>query len=68
MKITKKTNIAKLIQKHPESIEILVQKYGLHCVGCMASAFETLEQGAMVHGMNEKKIGKMVEDLNKKIK
>ena len=67
MKIAKKINLQKLIKKYPKAAEILVNKYGLHCVGCMAAAFETLEQGAKAHGMSAGEIGKMVKELNRKL-
>ena len=67
MKITKKTNLQKLIKKYPEAAEILVKDYNLHCVGCMAAAFETLEQGAKAHGMSGEKIEEMIKHLNKKV-
>ncbi|MCK4927909.1 MAG: DUF1858 domain-containing protein, partial [Candidatus Aenigmarchaeota archaeon] len=37
------------------------QDHGLHCIGCFAAAFETLEQGAMAHGLD---IDKLLKDLN----
>lgn len=67
MKVTKKTNIAKLVEKKPLLHQLLVEKYGMHCFGCVMSSFETLEQGAKAHGMKDKEIEKMVEELNKKI-
>lgn len=67
-KITKKTNISQLVSEHPELVEILVQDYSLHCVGCAAAAFENLEQGAKAHGMNDKQIDEMIKKLNKKKK
>lgn len=67
-KISRKTNLAKLIDKHPKAAEILIKDYGLHCVGCFAAAFETLEQGAKAHGLKNKEIDKMLEKLNKLIK
>jgi hybrid cluster-associated redox disulfide protein len=68
MKITQKTNLLKLIREHPQLAQTLTEKYGLHCLGCMAAAFETLEQGAKAHGMKEREIVKMVKDLNNQIK
>lgn len=66
-KITKNTNLSKLLNKHPKLNEILMFKYGLHCFGCVAASFETLEQGAKAHGMTDKEIEKMIEKLNKKL-
>ena len=67
-KITKDILILDLVEQNPKLIEILTGEYGFHCVGCMAASMETLEEGAQVHGMTDKEIDKMVEDLNKKIK
>jgi len=67
MKITKKTNILKLVKNHPKIAKVLVEDHGLHCVGCMAAAFENLEQGAKAHGMKKREIEAMIKDLNKEI-
>ena len=61
--ITKETLISKLIDEHPDVAEILMS-YGLHCVGCHFSEFDTLEDGAMVHGLDDKDIELMVKDVN----
>ena len=67
MLITRKTNLLELIKNHPKIAKVLVEDYGLHCVGCMAAAFETLEQGANAHGMSVEKIEKMIKEMNKKV-
>lgn len=62
----KKTDyIGKIVAKNPKVGDILIEKYGMFCVGCGAAGMETLEEGGQVHGMSEKKIDKMVEYLNK---
>ncbi len=66
-KITKKTNFLKLMQNYPQLTQVLTEGYGLHCLGCMAAAFETLEEGAKAHGMKDEEIEKMVRDLNHQI-
>ena len=65
--ITKDIIIGELVENYPQLGQVLMQDYGFHCLGCMASGMETLEQGAQVHGMSQKEIKKMVEDLNKLI-
>ena len=65
IEITKDILIGDLVENYPEIGQILMQDYGFHCIGCMAAGMETLEQGGLVHGMNQKEIKKMVEDLNK---
>jgi hybrid cluster-associated redox disulfide protein len=66
--ITKDILILDLVEQNPNLVPVLTEKYGFHCVGCMAASMETLEQGALVHGMNEDQIDKMVEELKKKTK
>ena len=66
-KITKDILILDLIEQNPALAEVLTEVYGLHCIGCMAASMETLEEGALTHGMTEDQINKMVEELNKKI-
>lgn len=63
--ITKKTLLSEIVEKYPKAAEVLVEKYGFHCIGCFAAEMETLEQGAMVHGMEGKEITKLVLELNK---
>jgi len=62
--VTKKMNFSELIEKYPQSVEVLMNE-GMHCIGCAASAFETIEQGAMMHGINP---DELVEKINKKLK
>ena len=62
--ITKDILIAEIAEKYPEIAEVLVEDYGFHCIGCFASEMETLEQGAMVHGMEPKEILEMTKTLN----
>ena len=57
-KITKDTLIAEAVERYPELGEVLAEDYGFHCIGCMASEMETIEQGAMVHGFTGKETKK----------
>lgn len=66
-KITKKTNLGALVQQYPKIGKMLAEEYGLHCVGCMAASFDSLEQGAKIHGYDDKEIGEMVKRLNELI-
>lgn len=65
-KITGKINIAQLERLAPELVGVLMEEYGFHCIGCMASEFESLEEGAMAHGMSREEIEEMLSDLNKR--
>jgi hybrid cluster-associated redox disulfide protein len=64
--ISKEINIAELVHKYPAAEEILLD-YGLHCVGCFASSFDTLEAGAMIHGILEEELEEMVTRINEVI-
>ena len=66
-KINKDILIGDLVENYPKLAKVLVEDYGFHCIGCMAAGMETLEQGAMVHGMSEKEINELVENLKKKV-
>jgi len=63
-KITKDMNIGDAIKINPKVAEILI-KNGLHCVGCAIANMETIEQGAKAHGLSDKDIKKIIEEINK---
>ena len=65
--VTRDVNIAELIFKYPELVE-LFGAFGLHCATCFASAFDTIEEGARLHGMSDEEIDEMIEEANKVIK
>lgn len=60
-KIIKEMTIGEVIQKYPKTAFVFLD-YNLHCVGCPMAAPETIEEAAMLHGINLKKF---LEDLNK---
>jgi hybrid cluster-associated redox disulfide protein len=49
--------IAELIEKDPDFAEFLEQQ-GMMCASCPLARFETLDQGAFVHGINPNKLKK----------
>lgn len=63
MKITKDTIIADVMEEYPEWVEIFME-YWLWCVWCWASSFETIEEWASAHMMDEDAINKLISDLN----
>jgi len=65
-KITKDSNLAQVVYEHPEAVEILLD-YGLHCIGCMASHYDSIGMGAKIHGLSDKEIDEMIEKINKAI-
>ncbi|MFW5991137.1 MAG: DUF1858 domain-containing protein [Nanoarchaeota archaeon] len=64
--ITKNMGIMEVVQNHPQAAPVFAQ-FGLGCVGCMAAQFESIEEGAKAHGMDDKKVDEMVEALNKAV-
>jgi len=65
-KVDKNMTLGEVVQKFPKSAEVMMN-YGLHCIGCHVASWETIEQGAQGHGMGEKEIEKMVNEINEKI-
>jgi hybrid cluster-associated redox disulfide protein len=62
-KITKDTLIAE-IASQPELAKVLVEEFGLLCVGCPLAQAESLEQGALSHDMTDNRINTLVKRLN----
>lgn len=59
--------ISEIMGSFPEKSQKLAQEMtnaGLHCVGCGASTYETLEAGMLGHGMSDEEIDGLVERLN----
>ena len=61
-RITKDTTIGEAIQYDAGIVSILMGA-GMHCVGCPSSAGETLEEAAMVHGMDINDLMSKIEAL-----
>lgn len=65
-KITKDMPFAEVLQKYPEAAPVMM-KNGLHCIGCHAAAFETIEQGCTAHGMKEEQINQLLKEMNEAV-
>ena len=59
-KIDKSMTFAKIMEKNSNAAAILISK-GMHCIGCPSAIQETLEQGAIMHGLDP---DKLVEEIN----
>lgn len=57
--VTKDMTIGEILRVKPEVAPVLMAA-GMHCLGCPSAQGETLEEAAMVHGMD-------IDDLMKKI-
>ena len=63
---TKNMALGELLAINPSVAEILMG-FGLHCFSCPLSQMETLEEAAMVHGVDiDYMLKKINEFLNKK--
>ncbi|MBO5461077.1 MAG: DUF1858 domain-containing protein [Ruminococcus sp.] len=62
--ISRNTLIGELLNIFPESAPILME-IGMHCLGCPSSQMESIEEAAMVHGIDP---DLLVEKLNAAMK
>lgn len=65
--ITRTMTIEDIFRSFPQKSQRLAQEMtqsGLHCTGCSAATYETLEAGMYNHGMEEDEIEHLVERLN----
>jgi iron-sulfur cluster assembly accessory protein len=68
MTITREMTIEEIFKKFPHKSQKLAQEMtnaGLHCVGCSASTWETVEAGMYSHGMTDSQIDALLQRLNK---
>lgn len=66
-KITRTMTIEEIFSRFPHKSQRLAQEItntGLHCVGCQAATWETLEAGMLGHGYAENEIEELVGRLN----
>lgn len=49
--ITKDMTIGDILRTNPQVASVLMEA-GMHCLGCPASQGESLEEAAMVHGID----------------
>ena len=59
--ITKDMTIGEVIKADASKAEVLMS-FGMGCVGCPSAQAETIEEAAMVHGIN---LNELMETLNK---
>ena len=70
-KITEKQTIGEILEQAGDSddkvAEILMNS-GMGCVGCPMAQMETLEQGCLAHGLEQKEIKEIVDKVNEVLK
>ena len=62
MEVTKDMLIGEILKKD-QTIAAILMASGMHCVGCPASQGESLEEAAMVHGMDINDLMSKIEAL-----
>ena len=65
--VSKDTTISEVLMINPDKSSLLAEimtEFGIHCVGCGAASFETLEQGVLGHGFSNVELTKLITDLN----
>ncbi len=60
--VTKSTMIGELLQIN-ENIAPLLLNIGMHCLGCPSSQMETIEEAAMVHGIQPDALVTQINDF-----
>lgn len=67
IKVTRGTNLGAVVRQWPQTAKVMLD-YGLHCAGCFANQFDTVEQGAAIHGMSDDELNEMISRINEAIK
>ena len=62
--VTKDMVIADVLKKYPD-VAVIMLEHGLHCVGCHANVFDTIEAGCKVHGLDDETVDSLVSEINK---
>lgn len=60
MAITKDMSIRDVVEQHPEVAPVFIQ-HGMGCLGCAIASFESIEEGAISHGID---VELLLKDLN----
>ncbi|MFH1426832.1 MAG: DUF1858 domain-containing protein [Candidatus Kerfeldbacteria bacterium] len=64
MNVTKKTIFGELLNEYPDTVEVLRKYLGeAYCLTCPGKMYDTIGNGAMVHGLSDEDADNMVKDL-----
>ena len=59
--ITKEMTIGEILRTKPEIAPVLMNA-GMHCLGCPSAQGESLEEAAMVHGLDAQVLEDQIND------
>ncbi len=62
-KITKDMTFGEVLSMYPDTVKTFFM-YGMHCFGCHLAVDETIEQGALAHGVV---VDDLIKDLNESL-
>ena len=60
--VTKDTIIMDVLRIDPETVPIFFE-IGMHCLGCPSASGESLEQAALVHGVDPDELVQKINDF-----
>ena len=60
MAVNKDMTIGQIVKDYPTTVEVF-NRFGMGCLGCPATQYESLEQGAILHGID---VDQLVKELN----
>lgn len=69
MKITLETIFGELLEEYPDT-EAIIKKYmgeDVYCITCPGRMFDTIQNGAMLHGLSEQEILALITELQQEI-
>ena len=61
--VTKEMTIGEILRVNPEVAPVLLEM-GMHCLGCPSAQGESLDEAAMVHGMDIDVLMAKIDALN----
>lgn len=61
-KFRKEMSIKEIIEECPDTLEVFAN-FGLACIGCAMASYESIEEGAVAHGIN---VEELMKALNEK--
>jgi hybrid cluster-associated redox disulfide protein len=60
--ISRASLIGELVMNCPVAASVLLE-HGFHCIGCGLAAYDTLESGAAIHGLDDAAIDALVREI-----
>ena len=61
MQITKQTTMGEMLT-YDRGIAMVLMQAGMHCIGCPSAQGESLEEAAMVHGLDAQVLEDQIND------